>query len=97
MDASKDRHGKRKASRYEEEGGSKRKKKHHRDERDSKSGSRKKDRREAITVVDDDAEDEDMWVEHNIDVDGQHVSEFLPLVPSVFCMGSRIRQRGGSF
>jgi TFIIF-interacting CTD phosphatase-like protein len=72
MDVTKDRHGKRKASHHDEEG--KRKKKHHKGEQDSKSSSRKKDRHKAIKVVDDDAEDDEMWVEHNIDVDGQHVS-----------------------
>ena len=70
MDEPKERHSKRKASRHDEEG--KRKKKHHKEEQDSKS--KKKDRHKAIKVVDDDAEDDEMWVEHNIDVDGQHVS-----------------------
>jgi hypothetical protein len=72
MDAPKERSGKRKSSYQDEE--HKKKKKHHKSDGGSKSSSRKKDRHKAIKVVDDDADDEDMWVEHNIDVDGQHVS-----------------------
>ncbi|CCA76281.1 hypothetical protein PIIN_10276 [Serendipita indica DSM 11827] len=59
---------KRKASYHDED--HKRKKKHHKDERSSKSS--KKDKHKAVTVVDDDEDGDEMWVERNIDVDGQH-------------------------
>jgi hypothetical protein len=72
MDGPKERSSKRKSSYQDEE--HKRKKKHHKSDGESKSSSRKKDHHKAVKVVDDDVDDESMWVEHNIDVDGQHVS-----------------------
>ncbi|KAG8807338.1 hypothetical protein FRC17_004509, partial [Serendipita sp. 399] len=87
-DASKkERHSKRKASSHTDE--HKRKKKHHTDvvdrhHRHHHKSSTKKDRHKAVSVVDDDADDNDMWVEHNIDVDGQHpVTTTIPTSKSL--------------
>ncbi|KAG8819019.1 hypothetical protein FRC18_012223 [Serendipita sp. 400] len=81
-DSSRERSSKRKASSNDEE--RKRKKKHHKDEDRHHKSSKKKDRHKAVTVVDDDAEDDEMWVEHNIDVDGQHpVTTTIPTSASL--------------
>jgi hypothetical protein len=70
MDVDRERKHKRKGSHHEHD----RKKSKKRHGEDSHSKSSKKSRHKAVNVVDDDAEDDQMWVEHNIDVDGQHVS-----------------------
>lgn len=38
-----------------------------------KSSKHRKDKQKGLTIVDDDPEDTEMWVESNIDVDGQYV------------------------
>lgn len=53
--------------------------KHKKRRKEVKDGKRKKESHKAITVVDDNAEDEEMWVESNIDVDGQHVRTLVSL------------------
>lgn len=79
MDALKERSGKRKASYHDED--HKKKKRHHKSEGESKSSSKKRDKHQAVKVVDDDVDDDEMWVERNIDVDGQHVRLVLSIGP----------------
>ena len=52
-------------------------KKHHKSHRDKDERSKRKDKkdRDGSRIVDDDAADEDMWVEKNIDMDGEYVSK----------------------
>ncbi|PVF95016.1 hypothetical protein CPB86DRAFT_607813 [Serendipita vermifera] len=69
MEESKERKHKRKGSTRDDD--HKKRKKHHRDEERS-SAKKKKDRHQGVQVVDDDVDDDSMWVEYNIDVDGQH-------------------------
>ena len=51
-------------------------KKHHKSHHDKEERSKHKEKkdRDAPRIVDDDAADEDMWVEKNIDMDGDKVS-----------------------
>lgn len=56
-------------------------KRRHRDKADKES-SRKRSRKDDgghLHIVDDDANDEDMWVEKNIDMDGEKVRRPLPV------------------
>ena len=53
-------------------------KKRHRHERDEE-GHKSKKRKSKVEVVDDDPE-EDMWVEKNIDMDGEYVRAILHTV-----------------
>lgn len=52
-------------------------KKHHKSHHDKDERSKRRERKDkdAPRIVDDDAGDDDMWIEKNIDVDGEYVSE----------------------
>ena len=72
----------------------------HKSKRKHKSGkegsSRKRSRKDTadhLHVVDDDVNDEDMWVEKNIDMEGEVVRAFRPVLscPSLKC--ARVRQQ----
>lgn len=75
MDIEHARKHKRKGSHHDHD----RKKSKKRHNEDGSSKSSKKGRHKAVNLVDDDVEDDQMWVEHNIDVDGQHVSTLFYL------------------
>lgn len=45
----------------------------HKKRRKDASDGRRKDKHKAITVVEDNPDEEEIWVETNIDVDGQNV------------------------
>lgn len=69
-------------------------------EKDSESSSRKrvkhkhsskksKKKDERLQVMDDDPDDEDMWVEKNIDLDGEKVHLNTPIFLLEFLIGDR--------
>ena len=68
--------GEHKHKRARDKGDREHKKKRHRSDKEASSGSSKrKDRHghKATRIVDDDVDDEDMWTEMNIDMDGEKV------------------------
>ena len=70
-----------KSSHHSREKDSERKHKKRRKDDDNDEGSRKtkhrkKDSGRKLKIVDDDPDDEDMWVEKNIDMDGERVCQF---------------------
>jgi len=54
------------------------------DEGSRKTKHRKKDSGRKLKIVDDNPDDEDMWVEKNIDMDGELVSQFRTSSSSLF-------------
>jgi len=60
----------------EREHSSRKKHKHDRDDPSRKKHKHKRDKHSTggVQIVDDDPDDEDMWVEKNIDMDGEKVS-----------------------
>lgn len=51
------------------------KREHHGESDDRRKHKKRKDKEAVVRVVDDDLEGEDMWVEKNIDMDGEEVSK----------------------
>ena len=51
------------------------KREHHGELDDRRKHKKRKDKEAVVRVVDDDLEGEDMWVEKNIDMDGEEVSK----------------------
>lgn len=53
------------------------KREHHGESDDRRKHKKRKDKEAVVRVVDDDLEGEDMWVEKNIDMDGEEVSKSM--------------------
>ena len=60
-------------------------KRKHKSDKDASSSSRKRTRKDEganTRIVDDDADDDDMWFEKNIDMDGERVRRACPPTPA---------------
>jgi hypothetical protein len=55
------------------------KREHHGESDDSRKHKKRKDKEALVRVVDDDLEGQDMWVEKNIDMDGEEVRKSTSL------------------